>query len=84
MPTQTVQELEQLAIAIFRAMGSGQTEAQIVGRNLVEANLAGHDSHDVRSGLTRPLGPLVRPRSCRENLQPIIASIQRLRTSVSR
>lgn len=47
MPTQTVQELEQLAVAIFRAMGSDQTEAQIVGRHLVGANLAGHDSHGV-------------------------------------
>jgi uncharacterized oxidoreductase len=40
-------ELEQLAIAIFRAMGSDQAEAEIVGRHLVEANLAGHDSHGV-------------------------------------
>ncbi len=47
MPTLTAQELEQLAVAIFRAMGSDQTEAQIVGRHLVEANLAGHDSHGV-------------------------------------
>lgn len=47
MPTQTVQELEQLAAAIFRAMGSDDTEAQIVGRHLVEANLAGHDSHGI-------------------------------------
>jgi LDH2 family malate/lactate/ureidoglycolate dehydrogenase len=34
MPTQTVQELAHLAVAIFRAMGSDQTQAQIVGRHL--------------------------------------------------
>lgn len=47
MPTKTVQELTQLAVAIFRAMGSEQTEAEIVGRHLALANLAGHDSHGV-------------------------------------
>jgi uncharacterized oxidoreductase len=47
MPTQTVQELEQLAIEIFRAMGSDLTESLNVGRHLALANLTGHDSHGV-------------------------------------
>lgn len=40
-------ELERYAAAIFRAAGSEAEEAAIIAAHLVEANLAGHDSHGV-------------------------------------
>lgn len=40
--------LRRLATAIFAAKGSEATEADIIGRHLVDANLAGHDSHGVK------------------------------------
>ena len=40
-------ELRELVSAIFRAAGSAPLEAQIVGDHLVDANLAGHESHGV-------------------------------------
>ncbi|HIK95290.1 MAG TPA: malate/lactate/ureidoglycolate dehydrogenase [Planctomycetes bacterium] len=39
--------LRQLVAAIFSANGSEQVEADLIANHLVEANLAGHDSHGV-------------------------------------
>jgi uncharacterized oxidoreductase len=39
--------LVELGSAVFRAIGSNETEARIVADHLVEANLAGHDSHGI-------------------------------------
>lgn len=39
--------LTELGIAVFRAAGSDEAEARIVAGHLVEANLAGHDSHGI-------------------------------------
>ena len=39
--------LARLAAAIFSRAGSGEQEAETIARHLVEANLAGHDSHGV-------------------------------------
>ena len=39
--------LRQLVSAVFAANGSEQVEADLIGNHLVEANLAGHDSHGV-------------------------------------
>ena len=41
------EELKQLVSAIFASTGSGPEEADSLGDHLVEANLAGHDSHGV-------------------------------------
>jgi uncharacterized oxidoreductase len=40
-------QLERLATEVLRGAGAPPDEAHIVGRHLVEANLAGHDSHGV-------------------------------------
>lgn len=40
-------ELRDFVAAVFRATGSAQGEAQIIGDHLVDANLAGHESHGV-------------------------------------
>ena len=40
-------ELQAFGEAVFRAAGSDADEARIVAAHLVEANLAGHDSHGV-------------------------------------
>ncbi|HTI51423.1 MAG TPA: Ldh family oxidoreductase [Planctomycetaceae bacterium] len=45
MPRFAAKALESLADRIFRAAGAGAEQARIVARHLVEANLAGHDSH---------------------------------------
>ena len=42
-----VAELRAFVASVFRATGSEDTEALIVGDHLVDANLAGHDSHGV-------------------------------------
>src|SRR5437867_2059410 len=39
--------LRAFAASVFRAIGSTDDEARIVGDHLVDANLAGHDSHGV-------------------------------------
>jgi uncharacterized oxidoreductase len=39
--------LAEYVAAIFAALGSGPEEAAAIGRRLVDANLAGHDSHGV-------------------------------------
>lgn len=61
-------ELCELAAAIVRATGSGESEARLVSEHLVEANLKGHDSHGVvmltgyaaavENGSLRPNTPL--------------------------
>ena len=40
-------DLRTFVAAVFRATGSANGEARIVGDHLVDANLAGHDSHGV-------------------------------------
>jgi uncharacterized oxidoreductase len=40
-------ELRRVIAAIFKLVGSNPDEAQVVARRLVDANLAGHDSHGV-------------------------------------
>jgi uncharacterized oxidoreductase len=47
MPNLPAAGLRALAFAIARAWGSAEEEAAIVADHLVEANLAGHDSHGV-------------------------------------
>lgn len=47
MPTFQSAELATAARSIFTAAGARDDDAQIVARALVEANLAGHDSHGV-------------------------------------
>jgi hydroxycarboxylate dehydrogenase B len=42
-----VAALRDFVAAVFRATGSGDGEARIVGDHLVDANLAGHESHGV-------------------------------------
>jgi uncharacterized oxidoreductase len=41
------EELRAFVAAVFNAAGSSAAEAKIVGYHLVDANLAGHDSHGV-------------------------------------
>ncbi len=41
------EDLEAYVTAIVRAMGSDETEARLVVRHLIEANLTGHDSHGI-------------------------------------
>jgi uncharacterized oxidoreductase len=41
------QELEELVAAIFTAAGCAEVEGALIARELVGANLAGHDSHGV-------------------------------------
>lgn len=47
MPNVPAAGLRALAVAIARAWGSAEEEAAILAEHLVEANLAGHDSHGV-------------------------------------
>jgi uncharacterized oxidoreductase len=64
MPTVPAEKLEKLAADILRAAGATDNEAGIVSRHLIEASLAGHDSHgmmrvlqyteDIRSGSIVP------------------------------
>ena len=42
-----VDALRAFAASVFRAAGSDKREARLVGDHLVDANLAGHDSHGV-------------------------------------
>lgn len=41
------ESLKQLVAAVFSGAGCGAEEAEVIGDHLVEANLAGHDSHGV-------------------------------------
>ena len=47
MPTITASVLEALAKDLMHAAGASETEAAVIARHLIEANLAGHDSHGV-------------------------------------
>ncbi|HWD18978.1 MAG TPA: Ldh family oxidoreductase [Verrucomicrobiae bacterium] len=47
MPKFAAKDLEEYAIAVFQAAGSSPHEARIVAQHLIDANLAGHDSHGV-------------------------------------
>ena len=47
MPTVQHDRLKAATHALLAAMGSNETEAEIVADHLVEANLKGHDSHGV-------------------------------------
>ncbi len=47
MPTVSSEELKQLAESILRAAGANEWETQVVSSHLLDANLAGHDSHGV-------------------------------------
>ena len=47
MPNFTEQQLNQIAADIFEAAGVPRDEAEIISELLVDANLAGHDSHGV-------------------------------------
>jgi uncharacterized oxidoreductase len=47
MPTFTASELIQFVSSIFSAAGASRSDAEIVSESLVEANLAGHDSHGI-------------------------------------
>jgi uncharacterized oxidoreductase len=47
MPRFAVGQLEQYVIAAFEAAGSSPREARVVGEHLINATLAGHDSHGV-------------------------------------
>ena len=47
MPVLTAETLTQTCLKVFRAVGVSDAEAEVVTRSLVDANLAGHDSHGV-------------------------------------
>jgi uncharacterized oxidoreductase len=47
MPVILAPELKEISRQVFRAAGATEDESAIVGGALVEANLAGHDSHGV-------------------------------------
>lgn len=47
MPTLPSASLETATTQLLRSMGSDQSEAMIVARHLIEANLRGHDSHGI-------------------------------------
>lgn len=65
MPIVEKTQLWQLAFDIIRSFGSEKDEAQIVADHLVNANLAGHDSHGV--GLLPTYALSVERRALRPN-----------------
>jgi uncharacterized oxidoreductase len=68
MPTLPATQLEQLTVTIFERLGAPRENAATVAKHLVEANLAGHDSHGVirvpqyfeliREGKLKPAGTM--------------------------
>ena len=52
MPTIPADRLKTLSETIFQGAGVSAAEAEIVSRHLVDANLAGHDSHGVLRVIT--------------------------------
>ena len=64
MPTISVDELYRLSVNLLTAAGARAGDAQLIGNALIEANLAGHDSHGIirllnyvewaRAGTIRP------------------------------
>ena len=47
LPTLTAEKLTDSCLKIFRALGVSHTEADVVTRAMVDANLVGHDSHGI-------------------------------------
>ena len=47
MPVFTAKQLKNLSVGVFKAAGASDYEAEVVSQHLVNANLAGHDSHGV-------------------------------------
>ncbi len=47
MPTLSTEKLQKISQAVLEGLGTPADLAEIVSRDLVEANLAGHDSHGV-------------------------------------
>ena len=47
MPLIPANQLQSISIDIFKAIGISEDKAQTIATSLVEANLAGHDSHGV-------------------------------------
>ncbi|MCB1740604.1 MAG: Ldh family oxidoreductase, partial [Gammaproteobacteria bacterium] len=47
MPTIAHDRLQSIAEALLVASGASQSEAEIVARHCIGANLAGHDSHGI-------------------------------------
>ena len=47
MPILGYQQLQQIGVAILRATGTPQHDAELVAEELAEANLCGHDSHGI-------------------------------------
>lgn len=47
MPLFKAEQLKNLSVGIFKAAGASDYEAEVVSQHLVNANLAGHDSHGV-------------------------------------
>ncbi|MDP3063051.1 MAG: Ldh family oxidoreductase [Chloroflexota bacterium] len=64
MPTFTPENLEKITTELFRAAGASPEEAKAVATHLIDANLAGHDSHgfirviqylkQIRDGVIKP------------------------------
>jgi uncharacterized oxidoreductase len=83
MPTLSAAELREFAVALLRALGTPQGHADVVADVLIEANLAGHDSHGiirlpqyaraVRAGPIRPDAP---PQVVRETPATAVVSGQ--------
>jgi uncharacterized oxidoreductase len=47
MPIFTADELTEICLKVFRALGISEGEAEVVTRSMVDANRVGHDSHGV-------------------------------------
>ena len=45
MPTLTSERISLIASEVLQAAGASTNNADIVGKHLADANLAGHDSH---------------------------------------
>ena len=75
MPTVAAEPLRAFAGAIIEAVGTPPELAQIVGDSLVDANLAGHDSH----GVLRLVGYIrsVRSGDIRPPVAPVLAKRDR-------
>ena len=74
MPTVAAAPLRELARALLRAAGATPEHAAVVGDSLVDANLAGHDSHGVQllphyveSALSGDVDPAVEPTVTRRD-----------------
>ena len=52
MPTIPADRLKAISETIFQGAGVSAVEAEIVARDCIDANLAGHDSHGVLRVIT--------------------------------